>query len=80
MFIADGHMWDSSASGNFVQTHVLKLEKGATDLRLLWKDRIAGSNDTNATDIQTVYLSENAGDPYLDLFEPTEDELKVKIL
>ncbi len=39
--------------------------------------RIANSNNTNATDIHDVYLSANAGDPYLDHFEPTEAEKAV---
>ncbi len=42
--------------------------------------RIANSNNTNATDIHDVYLSANAGDPYLDHFESTEAEKAVRLL
>ena len=31
------------------------------------------------TDIHNIYLSDNAGDPYLDLFEPTTEEKQVKM-
>ena len=52
MFISSDYYMFNDVSGRFVQTRARRLEKGPTDLRLLWKDRIAASNNTNATDIQ----------------------------
>ena len=53
MFLDDDFMWGEE-SGRFVQTRVRRLEEGPTDLRLMWADRIANSNNTNATDIHEV--------------------------
>ena len=77
MFIDDEFMW---ADSGFVRSRVKRFAKGSNDLRVMWLDIIASSDDPNATDIHEVFLSENAGDPYIDIFEPTEAEVQVKIV
>jgi len=68
MFLSDAFFLNNG----YVRSRVRYLEQGTTNLEIFRLAKIAQSNNTNATDIQEVTF---LGDPILDPFEPTQEEL-----
>lgn len=68
MFLDDTFMF----SNGFVRSVVMRLERGVTDLAAHHAFVIANSNNTNATSVYELALP---GDPVLDFFEMTEEEV-----